>query len=165
MGSTLFRRAALADVGFTRAGADGCEDFDLLVRLALAGKQGYFIPELLMEYRFHGGQTSVRQAIHFLGAKSFCLESYRFDDPELERERVRRLAVLRDSLGLRLIETGETRRGRELLQQAAPVLGRSRRSLLGFLLSYLPATPREIAFESFRALRPKDYTERVRSIG
>ncbi len=27
------------------------------MRLALAGKQAYFLPELLMEYRFHGGQT------------------------------------------------------------------------------------------------------------
>jgi GT2 family glycosyltransferase len=47
-----------------RSQADGCEDFDLLVRLALAGKQAYFLPELLMEYRFHGGQTSLKQAVH-----------------------------------------------------------------------------------------------------
>ncbi|MEG3437051.1 glycosyltransferase [Pannus brasiliensis CCIBt3594] len=165
VGSTLFRRAALAEVGYMRSEADGCEDFDLLVRLALAGKRGYFLPELLMEYRFHGGQTSVRQAIHFLSAKSFCLESYRFDDAELEKERVKRLAVLRESLGLRLIERGDTERGRELLEKAAEVLGKSRRSSFGLLLSYFPVNLRGMAFETFRKLRPKDYTERVRESG
>jgi glycosyltransferase involved in cell wall biosynthesis len=165
VGSTLFRRDCLAAVGYMRAEADGCEDFDLLVRLALAGKQGYFLPELLMEYRFHGGQTSIRQAIHFLRAKAFCSESYRFEDPDLEQQRVRRLAVLQESLGLRLIEQGETEAGRELLEKAARVLGKSRRSLLGSLLSYLPVTLRAIAFESFRKLRPKDYTEQVREAG
>jgi hypothetical protein len=148
-----------------RAAADGCEDFDLLVRLALAGKTGYFIPERLMEYRFHGGQTSVRQAIHFLKAKAFCLESYRFEDPELEKERVQRLAFLWESLGLRLIERGETAGGRELLEKAARVSGRSRRSTLGFLLSYIPGNLRRFAFDSFRKLRPKDYAERVRESG
>jgi GT2 family glycosyltransferase len=64
VGSTLFRYQSLADVDYMRSQADGCEDFDLLVRLALAGKQAYFLPELLMEYRFHGGQTSLKQAVH-----------------------------------------------------------------------------------------------------
>ena len=58
VGSTLFRRACLEQVDYMRPEADGCEDFDLLVRLAIAGDQGYFLPEFLMEYRFHGGQTS-----------------------------------------------------------------------------------------------------------
>ena len=48
VGSTLFRKACLAEVDFMRFEADGCEDFDLLVRLAIAGKTGYFIPERLM---------------------------------------------------------------------------------------------------------------------
>jgi glycosyltransferase involved in cell wall biosynthesis len=165
VGSTLFRRDCLAGVGYTRFEADGCEDFDLLVRLALAGNRGYFLPELLMEYRFHGGQTSVRQAIHFLRAKAFCLDSYRFDAPELEQERVKRLAFLRESLGLRLIESGETAEGRELLAKAARVSGKSRRSLVGSFLSYLPVPLRGAVFEGFRRLRPKDYTERVRGAG
>ncbi|MEO0541963.1 MAG: glycosyltransferase family 2 protein, partial [Cyanobacteria bacterium P01_A01_bin.105] len=88
VGSTLFRRDALIEADFMRFEADGCEDFDLLVRLALLGKTGYFIPERLMEYRFHGGQTSLKQDIHFLSAKLFCLESYSFKDrPEIDRQR------------------------------------------------------------------------------
>jgi glycosyltransferase involved in cell wall biosynthesis len=162
VGSTLFRHSSLAEVGYMRSSADGCEDFDLLVRLALAGKQGYFLPELLMEYRFHGGQSSLRQAIHFLRAKSFCLESYLFSTPELENERIQRLAFLQECLALRLIEKGETLEGRELLEKAAQVLGKSKRSTLGSLLSYLPQTLRQMAFESFRKLRLKDYTEQVR---
>ncbi|MFM7903760.1 MAG: glycosyltransferase, partial [Microcystis sp.] len=35
VGSTLFRYQSLADVDYMRPQADGCEDFDLLVRLAL----------------------------------------------------------------------------------------------------------------------------------
>ncbi len=72
VGSTLFRYSALKEVDYMRPEADGCEDFDLLVRLAIAGKTGYFLPELLMEYRFHGLQNSLKQSLHFLKAKKYC---------------------------------------------------------------------------------------------
>lgn len=164
VGSTLFRYQSLADVDYMRPQADGCEDFDLLVRLALAGKQGYFLPELLMEYRFHGGQTSLRQAVHFLRAKLFCTESYQFNDIKLEAERLRKVAFLQESLGIKLIEKGETNEGKILLEKAAQVLGKSQRAKLGLLLSYLPLNLRQLAFEGFRKLRPKDYAEQVRSV-
>jgi glycosyltransferase involved in cell wall biosynthesis len=164
VGSTLFRYQCLADVDYMLAQADGCEDFDLLVRLALAGKQAYFLPELLMEYRFHGGQTSLRQAVHFLRAKLFCTESYRFSESNLEQERIKKAAFLQESLGIKLIEKGETKEGKILLDKASQVLGKSQRAKLGLLLSYLPLNLRQLAFESFRKLRPKDYTEQVRSV-
>jgi glycosyltransferase involved in cell wall biosynthesis len=151
VGSTLFRRTCLAEVDYMRPQADGCEDFDLLVRLALAGKQAYFLPELLMEYRFHGAQTSLKQDIHFLSAKRFCLDSYSLPTEDLEVLRRKKLADIERILGLRLIEKGETIKGRELLQKAESVLGKSSRGTVGLILSYLPVS-----------FRPKDYSEKVR---
>ncbi|MDA0672609.1 MAG: glycosyltransferase [Cyanobacteria bacterium] len=163
VGSTLFRRASLAAVDFMRFEADGCEDFDLLVRLALAGQTGYFIPERLMEYRFHGGQTSLRQDIHFLSAKLFCLEGYRFDQLVLEASRQGKIQGLKQVLALRLIEKGETQRGRELLADLRQGGYRSRRAQVGMVLSYLPLALRRWVFQSFRKVRPQDYSERVRT--
>ncbi|MBE9127279.1 MULTISPECIES: glycosyltransferase family 2 protein [unclassified Coleofasciculus] len=162
VGSTLFRRACLEDVDYMRPEADGCEDFDLLVRLAIAGKQGYFLPEYLMEYRFHGGQTSLKQNLHFLKAKVFCINSYQFPDEELEAVRIKKLAWTQEALGLRLIENGDTVKGRQMLRESVEVLGSSRKTQLGLILSYLPLSLRQLALQAFRQLRPKDYTEQVR---
>jgi glycosyltransferase involved in cell wall biosynthesis len=162
VGSTLFRRACLEDVNYMRPEADGCEDFDLLVRLALAGKQGYFLPEFLMEYRLHDKQTSLRQSLHFLSAKVFCISSYKFLDEELEIQRLYKLAGTQQILGLRLIETGDTLEGRRILRESTHVLGRSYKAKLGLILSYLPVSLRRIAFQGFRQIRSKDYSERVR---
>lgn len=162
VGSTLFRQNCLKEVDYMRPQADGCEDFDLLVRLALAGKQGYFLPEYLMEYRFHGGQTSLRQGIHFLKAKSFCIDSYHFTDDKLEQERLKKLALTQQSLGLKLIEKGENEEGRRLLEKSSQILGTSKKTKLGLVLSYLPVSFRQLVFELFRKIRPKDYTEQVR---
>ena len=49
-----------------------------------------------------------------------------------------------------------------MLQEATQVLGGSRRTTLGLILSYLPASWRQLAFQRFRQVRPKDYTEQVR---
>ncbi len=163
VGSTLFRRSVLKAVGYMRPQADGCEDFDLLVRLALAKKQAYFLPELLMEYRFHGGQTSLKQNLHFLKAKLFCIDSYQFENESLEQQRIVKLAQTQQDLGLRLIEQGNAPEGRELLQKSGRVLGKSRRTALGWLISYLPLNLRQQIFERFRQVRPQDYTEKVRS--
>jgi len=162
VGSTLFRRACLEAVDYMRPEADGCEDFDLLVRLAIAGNQGYFLPEFLMEYRFHGGQTSLRQNLHFLSAKAFCINSYSFPDQELEKFRLVKLAATQQDLGLRLIEKGDTLEGRQLLRQSTQVIGNSPRATLGLIISYLPVSLRQLALQVFRQMRPKDYTEQVR---
>lgn len=162
VGSTLFRRACLKEVDYMRPEADGCEDFDLFVRLALAGKQGYFLPEFLMEYRLHGEQTSLRKDLYFLSAKVFSITSYQFADQELETHRLYKLAGTQQILGLRLIENGDTLEGRRILRESTQVLGRSRRATLGLILSYLPVSLRQIAFQGFRQIRAKDYSERVR---
>jgi glycosyltransferase involved in cell wall biosynthesis len=163
VGSTLFRRSALADIDYMRSQADGCEDFDLLVRLALAGKQGYFLPELLMEYRIHSGQTSLKQDIHFLKAKQFCLKSYELADANLENIRLEKLALIQQTLGLRLIEQGNTEEGRQILQDSDQKLGQSQKTKIGRLLSYLPLGLRRFAFQIFRQWRPQNYSDRVRN--
>ncbi|NJM98342.1 MAG: glycosyltransferase [Phormidesmis sp. RL_2_1] len=164
VGSSLFRRQSLEAVDFMRFEADGCEDFDLLVRCALAGQTAYFIPERLMEYRFHGGQTSLKQDIHFLNAKSNCLESYRFPQrPDLEKARLSKLSGLKQVLAMRLIEKGDTQRGRTLINELKATGSLSNRAKVGRVLSYLPTWPRQFAFQSFRKMRPKDYSEKVRN--
>jgi glycosyltransferase involved in cell wall biosynthesis len=163
VGSTLFRRQCLLEVDYMRPEADGCEDFDLLVRLAIAKKTGYFIPELLMEYRFHGGQTSLKQDLHFLSAKAFCLESYHFSEPELESIRCQKLAGIQRVLAMRLLEAGDVVKGRELLNLSSQFLGRSNKATFGLILSYFPLGLRKLLFNLFRQSRPKNYSERVRN--
>jgi glycosyltransferase involved in cell wall biosynthesis len=165
VGSTLFRRCCLEEVDYMRPEADGCEDFDLLVRLAMAGKIGYFLPELLMEYRFHGQQISSGQSLHFLRAKVFCLESYHFNNLELEKTRLIKLAGAKRDLGLRLVEQGQSKEGRKLLEESNHFLGISPRSFMGIILSYLPLNLRQYALEIFRKIKSKDYAQKVRNIG
>lgn len=162
VGSTLFRRSCLQEVDYMRPEADGCEDFDLLVRLAVIGKVGYFIPEYLMEYRFHNLQTSLKQDIHFLSAKTFCINSYKFDDQKLEKSRLFKLAETKQILGIRLIEKGESVKGRKLLQESSQILGTSSKTKFALVLSYLPLNLRQFALQSFRKVRPQDYADRVR---
>lgn len=162
VGSTLFRFSCLKEVDYMDPKADGCEDFDLLVRLALIDKVGYFFPEYLMEYRFHGGQTSLGQNLHFLRAKLYCIQNYQFLDQDLEEKRKIKLAQTQQDLGLRLIEQGKTSEGRQLLTSSKQVLGGSKRTNLGLLMSYLPVNLRQLILKQFRQWKPKDYTERVR---
>ena len=163
VGSTLFRRHCLAEVDYMRPQADGCEDYDLLVRLAIAGFRGYFLPELLMEYRFHGGQTSLKQDIHFLSAKAFCIASYRFVEPELKALKQEKLGVVKLGLGIRLIEKGETLKGRKLLQESIAALGYSPRVYFGLFLSYLPFNLRQKVLQIVRNAKQKDYSAKVRN--
>ncbi|MGB3788719.1 MAG: glycosyltransferase [Phormidesmis sp.] len=164
VGSSLFRKRSLEAVDFMRFEADGCEDFDLLVRCAIAHQTAYFLPERLMEYRFHGGQTSLKQDIHFLTAKSFCLAGYSFPNrPELEQFRLSSLQNLKQVLAMRLIENGETQRGRSRIAELKKAGALSNRAKAGQMLSYLPAWARQIVFTGFRQLRAKDYSEKVRN--
>jgi glycosyltransferase involved in cell wall biosynthesis len=162
VGSTLFRRQCLTAIDYMRPQADGCEDFDLLVRLALTGYRGYFLPELLMEYRFHGKQTSLKQDIHFLSAKAFCIDSYQFTQFELQALKQEKLGVVKQGLGIRLIEKGESARGRQLLQETATILGYSPLIYFGLLLSYLPSSLRQQVLKFARQTKPQDYSARVR---
>ncbi len=151
IGATLFRRQTLQSVGFMRSNIQNCEDNDLFVRLALAGKKGYYLPELLMEYRFHPQQQGINRAIPFLADKLHYLESYQFESEKLEAVRRWRIAETKLLLGLRLIERGETHKGRELLL-AAHFLSPAK-AWIGLGLSLLPLPLRSKTFNLLRKVK------------
>ncbi|KOP28344.1 glycosyl transferase family 2 [Hapalosiphon sp. MRB220] len=151
IGATLFRRQTLSELGFMQPNWQNCEDNDLFVRLALAGKKGYYLPELLMEYRVHSEQQGINRAIPYLQDKLRYLSSYKFESQKLEKVRLQRLAETQLLLGLRLIEKGEIQKGRELV-----VAGKSFshiKAWTGFGLSLLPKGVREKGFEVLRQVR------------
>jgi glycosyltransferase involved in cell wall biosynthesis len=148
IGATLFRRQALADVGYMRPDLQNCEDNDLLVRLAIAGKQAYYLPERLMEYRVHAGQQGLGRAIQYLRDEIQYLQYFQFDVEKLETTRQRRLAETQLALGLRLVEAGQITEGRQLIQAGRSCSGQKARA--GLLLSYLPTGLRKMAFSALR---------------
>ena len=159
VGATLFRRQALLDVGYMRPNIQNCEDNDLLVRLALAGKQAFYWGDRLMEYRFHAEQQGIHRAIPYFKDKLCYLESFEFEDVELEKVRHSRLAETKLLLGLRLIETGETGMGRSLVQSGKIVS--PSKAWAGLGLSLLPIGLRQQGFQLLRQVRPKEYSEKV----
>ncbi|PMB47531.1 glycosyl transferase family 2 [Fischerella thermalis CCMEE 5330] len=151
IGATLFRRQTLEELGFMQPNWQNCEDNDLFVRLALAGKKGYYLPELLMEYRVHAEQQGINRAIPYLQDKLRYLSSYKFESDKLEKVRLQRLAETQLLLGLRLIEKGEVQKGRELV-----FAGKSfsvAKAWTGLGLSLLPGGVRGKAFEVLRQMR------------
>jgi glycosyltransferase involved in cell wall biosynthesis len=151
VGATLFRRQALQELGFMLPNMQNCEDNDLFVRLALAGKKGYYLPQLLMEYRVHAEQQGINRAIPYLYDKVRYLESYKFESEKLEKIRQNRLIETQLLLGLRLIEKGETQKGRELV-----LAGKSFSTVkawTGLGLSLLPVGLRGKAFGILRQMR------------
>ncbi|MBD2386687.1 glycosyltransferase family 2 protein [Cylindrospermum sp. FACHB-282] len=151
VGATLFRRQTLQELGFMLPNLQNCEDNDLFVRLAQAGKKGYYLPELLMEYRVHAEQQGINRAIPYLFDKVRYLESYKFESEKLEKIRQNRLTETQLLLGLRLIEKGETQKGRELV-----LAGKSfstTKAWTGLGLSLLPIWLRGKAFGVLRQVR------------
>jgi glycosyltransferase involved in cell wall biosynthesis len=148
IGATLFRRQVLMEAGYMRANIQNCEDNDLLVRLAQMGKQAYYLPERLMEYRFHPEQHSPGRAIQYLQDKLNYLRNFQFEDTAVESVRLSRIAETQVLLGLRLVERGDTAVGRSLLwsgRQHSPA-----KMMVGMALSLLPGAVRPAAFEKFR---------------
>jgi glycosyltransferase involved in cell wall biosynthesis len=151
IGATLFRRQILQELGFMQPNWQNCEDNDLFVRLAVAGRKGYYLPELLMEYRVHIEQQGINRGIRYLSNKVEYLESYQFDNENLEKIRKERLTEIKLLLGLRLIEKGETQKGRELV-----LAGKSfstAKAWTGLGLSLLPVGIRGKAFDVVRRMR------------
>ncbi|MGL5061326.1 MAG: glycosyltransferase, partial [Microcoleus sp.] len=154
IGATLFRHSALQAVGFMRSNLQNCEDNDLFVRLAIAEKKCYYLPELLMEYRFHAGQQGVDRAIPYLTDKLRYLTSYEFDEEKLESVRLKRIAETQLALGLRLIEVGETEKGRSMVWAGKSVSEAKMWAGLG--LSLLPVELRARAFAAVRELLKRE---------
>lgn len=152
IGATLFRKRVLDEVNYMRPNLQNCEDNDLLVRLALAGKQAYYLPERLMEYRFHAEQQGIGRAIPYLKDKLHYLQLYKFADPELEAIRQSRLQETQLLLGLRLVEIGETAAGKALLQQGQA--HSAQRAKVGQLIAAFPTAVRPFLFAIARKLKP-----------
>jgi glycosyltransferase involved in cell wall biosynthesis len=151
IGATLFRRQALLDVGYMRPDMQNCEDNDLFVRLALAGKKAYYLPDRLMEYRVHAEQQGIHRAVPYLQDKIRYLESFQFDSDELERIRRFRLAESKLLLGLRLIELGDIQDGQALVhagKAVSPI-----KAWTGLGLSWLPQTWRKQVFQRLRQIK------------
>jgi glycosyltransferase involved in cell wall biosynthesis len=148
IGATLFRRQTLQELGFMLPNMQNCEDNDLFVRMALAGKKAYYLPELLMEYRYHAEQQGINRAIPYLDDKIRYLAKYKFELEKLEIIRKNRLTETQLLLGLRLIEKGETEKGRQLV-----LAGKSfskTKTWTGLGLSLLPIPFRGQAFNALR---------------
>ena len=151
VGATLFRMQALQAVDYMRPNIQNCEDNDLFVRLVLAGKQGYYLPQRLMEYRVHPEQQGLDRAIPYLKDKLSYLKNFHFTSSKLETIRRSRLAETQLLLGLRLIEIGDVERGREFVQ-----LGKSASPLkayVGLVLSLLPESLRQTMLQEMRKLK------------
>lgn len=151
IGATLFRSQTLQEIGFMQPNWQNCEDNDLFVRLALAGKKGYYLPELLMEYRVHPEQQGINRAIPYLSGKLQYLKSYKFESTKLEQIRKIRLQETQLLLGLRLIEIGETQKGRELVF-AGKSFSQSK-AWISLGLSLLPSTIRSHTFDILRKVK------------
>ncbi|MCC5897901.1 MAG: glycosyltransferase family 2 protein [Phormidium sp. BM_Day4_Bin.17] len=163
VGCTLFRKAALDDVGFMRPDLQNCEDNDLLVRLALAGKVGYYLDERLMDYRVHAEQQSITRDIRYLEDKLKYLEYFHFQDaPAVEANRQQRLQDTRLLLGLRYIEGNQPQPGRKMLRTYREQHPSNRKALFGLLMSYLPSGLREQLWTLARQMTPRSYMEQMR---
>ncbi|MER3434431.1 MAG: glycosyl transferase family 2 [Leptolyngbya sp. ERB_1_1] len=150
-GSTLFRMQALREIDYMRPNIQNCEDNDLFVRLALNEKVGYYLPQRLMEYRVHPEQQGLDRAIPYLKDKLSYLENFHFASSELEQIRRSRLSETQLLLGLRLIEIGDIKRGRELIRS-----GKSASALkayVGLAISLLPKSLREIVIQTMRKVK------------
>jgi len=144
IGATLFRYQVLEQLGFMQPNWQNCEDNDLFVRLALAEKCGYYLPELLMEYRLHTEQQGINRAIPYLFDKLQYLENYQFEPENIEKIRLQRLAETKLLLGLRLIKKGDTQKGRELILAGKSVS--TVKMCIGLVLSLFPLGIREKIF-------------------
>jgi glycosyltransferase involved in cell wall biosynthesis len=153
IGATLWRSDALRDLDYMRQDWQNCEDNDLFVRFALSGRSAYYLSERLMAYRFHTEQQGIDRAIPYLTDKLNYLDAYRFEEIDIESIRRSRFSETQLLLGLRLIEQGETDRGRELVH-----LGRSAskvKAIVGLILSHLPKEFRRSAFRLVRSILRK----------
>ncbi len=151
VGATLFRMQSLQDVDYMRPNIQNCEDNDLFVRLVLDGKQGYYLPQRLMEYRVHPEQQGLDRAIPYLKDKLSYLENFQFTSDALEKIRRSHLAETQLLLGLRLIEMGETERGRKFVRSST--IASMPKACVGLALSILPKSLRPTVFQMMRKMK------------
>lgn len=138
IGASLFRREALEAVGWLREESRAIYDYDLFMRLGLAGCKAYYLPQRLMRYRIHGGQlTTVGGIQKSLGMIS-VLEQQHFDEPRIEDVRTRRLQQAVYNAGRGYLEAGDGAAARPYLLRSIVHPRHSLRAAVGLGLSLLP---------------------------
>ena len=137
IGATLFRSHSLREINYMRENLQSCEDNDLFVRLALANKTAYYLPQRLMEYRFHAEQKQRNKAIAHLDSHIKYLSFYKFSSPELEKVRESKLTQAKRQLGLCLLETEYSPKAKQLLLEGC---SNSRlENLFGRIIIFIPS--------------------------
>ncbi len=114
-----------------------------------------------MEYRLHPEQQGIDRAIPYLTDKLQYLNSYTFTSQKLEKVRQKRLTQTQLLLGLRLLEKGETDKGRNFIlagQSFSPI-----KAWTGLGLSLLPTNVRRRVFELAR-IRKTDIKSIFRNV-
>jgi glycosyltransferase involved in cell wall biosynthesis len=135
------REPLLAEGGFDETLVEGCEDYDLWLRLARLHPFAY-VPERLVVYRLHGGNMS-RNEIRMARATLTVLRKAMAADPSFARfvgpRAVReRLSELTYQLGELLLDAGDREESRRRLFEAVRLGPTVPRPLLLLLASYLP---------------------------
>ncbi len=95
-GSALVRRSVLMAIGgFDEAMRDGCEDWDLWIRLVAAGHRGIILPEVLFKYRRRADSMSrtMMQADGYSRRLEYLATKHR----DLYREHCAPLLIQRES--------------------------------------------------------------------
>ena len=117
MEQRYFVKKILDEVDFLLPNIQNCEDNDLFVRLALNNKNGYYLPLILMEYRFHEEQNTLDRSIVYLEDYLNYLNRFNFNDKIVEDYRKTRINTTTIFLALRLIEQGQTTKGRKYIKE------------------------------------------------
>ncbi|MBF2056865.1 MAG: glycosyltransferase family 2 protein [Cyanobacterium sp. T60_A2020_053] len=163
IGATLFRKTVLEEIDFLLPNIQNCEDNDLLVRLAVKNKTGYYLPSLLMKYRFHNEQISTEKSLQYLHDYLDYLNRFNFTDQEIEKYRLSKVLKTKVSLGLKLIEAGKNQEGRKLIRESAPFTPLNKRGLVGLTLSYFPHKLTNKIINILRQIKPQDYADQIRN--
>ncbi len=121
--TALLRRKCVEAIGGFDDGLRGYEDWDFLLRAALAGYRFLFVPEQLALIRLHQGRLSsdsvaiARSAVRMISKLELQVASR----PALARSLRRSLAERRILLALTLALEGFDREGREELAASVPI--------------------------------------------
>ncbi|MCL4541905.1 MAG: hypothetical protein M1396_06165 [Chloroflexi bacterium] len=142
IGASLFRRHALAQIGFISAAAGRVFDYDFFVRLTAAGHQAYYLDKRLMRYRVHHGQlTANSTSLAYRSATDMItvLAGYHFDRRAAERARREKLAQAEYAAGIASLRLGQLRKARFHLRHAIQPPLTAPRALPAWALAHGPA--------------------------
>jgi glycosyltransferase involved in cell wall biosynthesis len=114
----MVRKATLDRVGLFDPSVYPCDDWDLLIRIALNGGRFHFIPEPLVKYRLHKNNTAeYRMRAGYAAILNKLFEAP--DTPKFLRRKLRsRLSRQLLAVGYDYFNLGQLERGRQALLRA-----------------------------------------------